>query len=319
MITSDKKDYNYITFPRQFTAYRWYKPLLVGLLTFVFFILFSVALTVIGFIISDAGDFTSFYYYYLESSEVEYTVPGMFMTLGYVAIMLPALAVAVRIIYDRPFSSYSSSRGGWKWKTFLKCLAVSGIISGAAFVIQLLMPSDGSETAGMNVAADVLVITIIMVPFQCAAEEYIFRGYIMQAVGGWTKLPVIAIIVETIVFTLGHEYNLIGLAAIFVSGLTYGIIAWKSNGLEATSASHIVNNLLAFILPVLGLAESGTDAGVLDLVISVIIDVIYLTLMLIIIRKTNWFAPKQDGNPAEEFNIKKAARQAAKNKKAVAE
>ena len=41
----------YLTYPKQFTPYKWYKPLLVGLLTIVFCLLFSFGVTLIGTVI----------------------------------------------------------------------------------------------------------------------------------------------------------------------------------------------------------------------------------------------------------------------------
>jgi hypothetical protein len=48
-----------------------------------------------------------------NSSAYFYSGPGLLMAVGGVAGMLPALALAERIVRGRPFSSYSSSRGGW--------------------------------------------------------------------------------------------------------------------------------------------------------------------------------------------------------------
>ena len=36
----------------------------------------------------------------------------------------PAIYIASKIVRDRPFSSYSSSHGGWNWKLYLKCLSI---------------------------------------------------------------------------------------------------------------------------------------------------------------------------------------------------
>ena len=38
---SDLPSYDYATFPRRFLSYRWFKPLLVALLTFVFMVVFQ--------------------------------------------------------------------------------------------------------------------------------------------------------------------------------------------------------------------------------------------------------------------------------------
>ena len=43
-------------------------------------------------------------------------------------MFVPALYVASKIVKDRPFSSYSSSRGGWNFKLYFKALIIPLIL-----------------------------------------------------------------------------------------------------------------------------------------------------------------------------------------------
>ena len=36
------------------------------------------------------------------------------------------------------------------------------------------------------------VICLILIPLQCIAEEYLLRGFLMQTIGSWFKIPVLA-------------------------------------------------------------------------------------------------------------------------------
>ena len=45
-----------------------------------------------------------------------------------------------------------------------------------------------------------LIITLIMVPLQCIAEEYAFRGLFMQSLGSWFNIPILAIVSLSISF-----------------------------------------------------------------------------------------------------------------------
>lgn len=42
-----------------------------------------------------------------------------------IAIFIPIIYIGSKIVRDRPFSSYSSSCGGWNWKLYLKCLSIA--------------------------------------------------------------------------------------------------------------------------------------------------------------------------------------------------
>jgi hypothetical protein len=59
--------------------------------------------------------------------------------IGGVATLLPALALATLIVGDRPFSSLSSSRGGWNWPAFFKCVALSVLVLAVITAVQLAL------------------------------------------------------------------------------------------------------------------------------------------------------------------------------------
>ena len=113
---------DYITFPRTFEKYRWYKPILVliiGLIIYIIlqgiiFIVFSAIYGWDAVSLAITGGYST-----LDSSEVSSYVS--YLSVG---IIIPSIYLASRIVRDRPFSSYSSSRGGWNWKIYFKCLTI---------------------------------------------------------------------------------------------------------------------------------------------------------------------------------------------------
>ena len=99
---------DYMTFPRQFETYKWYKPILVLLLALAFVGVFFIGIALLYIVLSGEKNFNNANYYGY----------GALISLGITASFLPALAIASKIVKDRPYSSYSSSRGGWNWKIF---------------------------------------------------------------------------------------------------------------------------------------------------------------------------------------------------------
>ena len=118
------KSYKYATFPRQFLSYRWFKPILVALLTGVFMIVFQVILFLTAYIWSGDPNFANSFGDTYESMNI-FTGPGALVEFGGIGVIVPALALATLIVRDRPFSSYASSRGGWNWGGFVKCLGIA--------------------------------------------------------------------------------------------------------------------------------------------------------------------------------------------------
>lgn len=123
---------DYMTFPRQFETYKWYRPIWVLLLACLFVGIFFVGIALLYILLSGEKDFSNANYYGY----------GALISVGITATILPALAIASRIVKDRPFSSYSSSRGGWNWKIFFKCLLLAETMIYVLYLIVIVFVAD---------------------------------------------------------------------------------------------------------------------------------------------------------------------------------
>ena len=305
---TDGQSYEYTTFPRVFVTYAWFKPLLVALLTAVFTLMISGIMLLIGLLW--LGDPALMGKAMSNSSPYYYSGPGLLVAVGGVAGMLPALALAERIVRGRPFSSYSSSRGGWNWAAFVKCFVLAAIVFGAEVVAMAFgMPDAGAD--GINKFTIIgAVICIVVVPLQAAAEEYIYRGLLMQSIGSWTKLPALAVVLSAIIFGISHgNYDVLGITATGIAGLGFAFLAWYSRGLEASSAAHAANNLSVFIFSGLGLG-SGGSGGIEMVLISSGVMLLYCACIVLLDRKFNWFTSQGDGVTA--FNKKYGSKAGSK-------
>ena len=293
--------YDYTRFPRNFISYRWFKPFFVLGLGVAFVFLFQLLLVVVAIIWTGDTSFLDSIGTSYEAMDV-FSGPGALLELGSLAVILPAIALAALIVRDRPYSSYSSSRGGWNWGLFGKCLLLAlGVFVVDIIVESIIFPCEPLQIANRFTVVGVVFCTILG-PLQCVAEEYLFRGFLMQTFGAWFRIPVLAIVLQAIVFALGHTYNTIGLIAVCFNGIMWGIIAWQTKGLEATSALHIVNNMMAFYATGLGLQAATSEIDITSAVVAAVIDVVYLALVLGLGKKRGWFEAKRDG--AAAFNEK---------------
>ena len=302
-------EHEYPTYPRRFISYRWFKPLLAGLLFAVLYLGSNVAIVLLGAlnqgglesVMKIAGSY--------DTMDVS-SGPGILLNLGSLAVAIPLLALTALIVRDRPFSSYSSARGGWDWSVFGRMMLLALLVCGVPNLVWILL--DHGPLNNQFTIATFLLLTM-MGPLQCIAEEYMFRGLLMQTFGGWFRIPVIAVVLQALIFMAMHPYNLTGKLTILATGCMMGLMAWISRGIEASSAIHIVNNMVAFYADGLGLGAIGSEVSSLDLVVTLIIDAVYVAVLLVLRKKGFFDRIKRDD--AAEFNAKVAPKYAKRDLK----
>ena len=302
-------EHEYPTYPRRFISYRWFKPLLAGLLFAVIYLGSNVAIVLLGAlnqgglesVMKIAGSY--------DTMDVS-SGPGILLNLGSLAVAIPLLALTALIVRDRPFSSYSSARGGWDWSVFGRMMLLALLVCGVPNLVWILL--DHGPLNNQFTIATFLLLTV-MGPLQCIAEEYMFRGLIMQTFGGWFRIPVIAVVLQALIFMAMHPYNLTGKLTILATGCMMGLMAWISRGIEASSAIHIVNNMVAFYADGLGLGAIGSEVSSLDLVVTLIIDAVYVAVLFVLRKKGFFDRIKRDD--AAEFNAKVAPKYAKRDLK----
>ncbi|MBQ7928664.1 MAG: CPBP family intramembrane metalloprotease [Methanobrevibacter sp.] len=274
----------FTTFPRTFEGYAWYKPIIV-------FILASIIMFVVGVLMSLVTslvfglDFLKFVFGG-GIDGLNSAMPIIFSDL-LIFMFVPGLYLASKIVNDRPFSSYASSRGGWNFKLYLKALIIPVILFVIFQYIDLTI--NGANAGTSQVSILFLIVLFITIPLQSIAEEFMFRGILMQTLGSWFKIPILAVIIQAIIFALAHGYNSFGFVEMIVSGLVFGFFAWKTNGIEVSSALHTANNFCVGFFVMLGLYTS-TSSPQLNSVLSVIVfEILLCILMHYLGKKTDWF------------------------------
>lgn len=304
---------DYLSYPKQFLPYKWYKPLLVTLLGGAFFFVFTVVLSIIGFVLAVSQGYSPQSFMASLTGGYDgfdaYSPVGAIMSLGSITCFIPTLLLSNRIVNSRPFSSYSSSRGGFNFVEFFKCMVVALIVLGLPIIIASLIYDEKTGVNKFTVFG--FIICTILGPLQCVAEEYVFRGHLMQMFGSWIKFPVIPVILQTIFFAMLHPYNIAGVISVAVLGLILGFCTYFTKGLEASSALHIVNNMVAFYLTGFGIGGISKDVEIAPTILVAVCALIYLAFMIFASKKLGWFSKVKKDDVAE-FNAKIEARRQAK-------
>ncbi len=246
----------------------WATPLLVGLLGAAFWAamlgIVVVALIAIALVVPEAA---AGILALGEGVTFDLSDPLlMVLVLGTIALLLPAYLLASLIVNGKRIGLISSVAGRLRWRWMLVCLGIALGVTVAASALSLLLPGEEGELDGVLAPQDnpqlwsMLVLLLLLVPFQAAAEEYVFRGYLQQAVGRWLRHPAFAILLPVPLFVLGHLYDPLGQVAVGLFAVVAGWLTWRTGGLEAAIALHIVNNLFAFLLALAGLSDVNASA-----------------------------------------------------------
>jgi len=241
---------------------RWFTPVLEGLLIagiyFVLLLIVSFALLAFAVMLRVPYD-------YLTDLQRIYAnvfkTPLVFIALLITIIpVIPAIFIARLITNFKPLGLIHSIAGRMRWSYLGVFLGFGFLIFGLYYVGFATL--DGSLTTHNSVHPLnsgmfwlYIVLILLIVPFQCYAEELLFRGYLMQTVGRWLKNPAWAIIIPAPIFMVLHGYGLWGLLSVLTMALIAGFLCWYTGGLEAGIGLHIANNVSIFIFGLLGLED----------------------------------------------------------------
>ncbi|MGW0531627.1 CPBP family intramembrane glutamic endopeptidase [Streptomyces sp. NPDC003032] len=208
------------------------------------------------------------------------------------AVLTPVVFLAARWAQRRPAGTLSSVAGLLRWGWLGRCLAMGLPLVVGAFGIMLLLPAPaGSGTddmvwAGLPDFLLGLAMVCALVPFQAAAEEYAFRGWLTQAVGAWLRSPWVAILPQALLFAAAHGWGTPwGFADLVVFGLVTGVLTIRTGGLEAAIGLHVLNNLLsmgvsAAIAGALASDETAADMDWMPVAADVVMLCGYAALVL---------------------------------------
>ncbi|WP_144390172.1 CPBP family intramembrane glutamic endopeptidase [Marinactinospora thermotolerans] len=240
--------------------FRWWVPPLAVVAAVALYLLVQIPLVLAAKLVAVVAgaplDVTVFF-----GSEV----PDLAVELVLLAAMIPVVMFIARFVQWRPVGTLSSVEGRLRVRWLLTCslvaLLVVGVMVPARFGLYLATGVSGplvGEWVGPRLFLGALLVVVLLVPFQAAAEEYALRGFVMQAVGSYgapgpgggplTRLlrsPLPAILVSGGVFALLHTYSAWALAEVLCFGVAMAWLAWYTGGLEAPIALHVLHNLAA--------------------------------------------------------------------------
>jgi uncharacterized protein len=236
--------------------HRWWSPLLTLLvLAPLAVVLIFAALIPIVIIGAIRGIANPVRWTLMTTTQVNDLSPAGFLYVNLSLIaLIPAAGLSIWIGHQIRPRYLSSVQGGIRWRWLLRCILLVLPIWAAYVGISTLVEIPQGVRPQHWVL--LLVMVVLLTPFQAAGEEYLFRGWILQNVGSWFARPllgfVVSLVISTAAFAAAHASPdpwIIGsLACLAVSS---AIAAWRTGGLEAGIVLHAVNNVTALSMVII--------------------------------------------------------------------
>jgi membrane protease YdiL (CAAX protease family) len=225
----------------------WWRPLLGLLLFGVLYGVASIAVVVVSLATGLVPDLAL----------LELTDPGVLLVTNLSLIVaIPIVWLCWYVPHGMAIGWSSSVLGRLRrrlfWPWTWRALATLGVAVALGLAVEIA--SSGVEVTGPTDSFGwLLLVVLLTTPLQAAAEEYVFRGYLAQAVAGWVGRPragaVVAAVLTAALFSTAHvPPDVPTFLYRFAIGLAFSAVVWLTGGLEASIVLHAVNNVVIFVL-----------------------------------------------------------------------
>ena len=178
------------------------------------------------------------------------------LLLSFLPIFFVILFV-YKYLHNLPIKALLTSAARFRWDYLIRTMGIIFVFYVVLSLIEFqLFPS---EYEGLKIQTDwsayfkLLLITLLLVPFQATAEEFLCRGYLNQALIKYLRSPWIVFAITSGGFALLHAWNpeasgQVGpyLASIFLFGMAMCVLLYFEGGIESAIGAHIANNIFVF-------------------------------------------------------------------------
>jgi CAAX protease family protein len=231
-------------------SYVWWRSLLGAVFGVSMFLILTglISQVVVALVwVSTAADRP--YLSYFREAFAFQRPAGMLATNLGIAVLIPISWVLMVTVHQMRPRWLSSVRPRIRWRYLLGSLVIAVVALNGVMLLSTLADHEPMRFHPQAGFWGFLVVILFTSPLQAVAEEVFFRGYLMQALGSLVAQPWFGVVVSAVLFALLHGLQNLPL---FVSRLAFGLLAgvlvWRTGGLEAGIAAHIVNNVFAYTI-----------------------------------------------------------------------
>lgn len=184
---------------------------------------------------------------------------SLLLTAVPLTLAVPAVLLAWPLAHGTGPGPGLSQAGRFRWAVLRRAAVLALLVTGPALGLSVagaFLLADREVPGPVGSVGWVLVVALLAVPLQAAGEEFLFRGYLSQAVAAWTGRArggaELAAVVSAVAWAALHGTDdLGGFLARVALGLLLSALVLRTGGLEAAVALHAVVASLVIVLTAL--------------------------------------------------------------------
>lgn len=199
----------------------------------------------------------------LSADPNDFSVSGISENLLLVFLLFPfiaglaAFAALVKPLHFRTFLDTVSGREEIRWRRFFAGAMVWMVLMVVYFIAYLRIDPGNFSVNNKTISLVILaLISLLLIPFQAAFEEVIFRGYLMQGFSILIRNRLFPMVMTSVLFGLMHSLNpevrafgfLTMMPQYILFGLIFGAVTILDDGIEVAMGAHAANNIFLCIM-----------------------------------------------------------------------
>ncbi len=179
-----------------------------------------------------------------------------------IASILNDLALLSLVLYFTWRNHESVRQLGWNFDRLRQDIGLGLILFAPVFfggnVLASLLHEAGlsapaKQPSFLTVSGPVqLILGLLIVTVVAVVEETVFRGYLMLRFSTVTRRTSAAVILSSLVFSLGHGYEgMAGAISVFVLGAVFALVYVWRRSIVAPIVIHFLTDFTSLVLPAL--------------------------------------------------------------------
>jgi len=193
----------------------------------------------------------------------DFEAMGINLNVGFVLNVIPflvgllALILLVKPLHNRTFGTVVNGGRQIRWGRMMFA-ALAWIAVSALYMLYALKSDPGNFRINntSNSLIILAVLALMLIPFQAAFEEVLFRGYLMQGFAVLARNRWVPVLATSILFGLMHglnpevvQYGFLTMMPQYIFfGLVFAVLTMFDDGIELAIGAHAANNIFLSVL-----------------------------------------------------------------------
>lgn len=188
-------------------------------------------------------------------TEIAFVISLLAFVNGGMALAFVGVAA---LLHRRPLTSYFTAAPRFRWRLLLLGLGLFALTIGPLLLASAALDPKAPGSPLLAVSPDfggrltyaALVVSLLLIA--AAAEELVFRGWLIKIVGAWFPDPRAVLVLSGLLFSAIHfDPNLDAFLVRLAMGVGLAWMTLRLGGIEFAVGAHAANNIviLLFIQP----------------------------------------------------------------------